>query len=435
MEGKVNVIGAGLAGVEASLQLANRNIKVDLFEMKPHQKTPAHVMDTFAELVCSNSLRSDSLDNAAGLLKAELRLLGSEVIKAADETRIPAGTALAVDRELFSQILTTKVLNNPYIQVHHGEVLAIPKTGITIIATGPLTSPRFHEALEKEFGEFLYFFDAVAPIIAFDSIDMEIAYFKNRYDKGEGMYLNCPLSKEQYDRFHAELVNAQCVPLKEYEMRVFEGCLPIEEMAKRGYKTLAYGPLKPMGLQRLGYPKAYAIVQLRQDNKAASLYNLVGFQTRLTFPEQRRIIRMIPGLGNANIVRYGVMHRNTFVNAPALLRETYQLKNRDNLFLAGQISGVEGYVESIASGLVAGINAARLFRGSDTLAFPEETMIGAQVRYLANADRENFQPMNVNFGLMRPSADIPHKKQNKALISCRSIDNLKRFIEVNLLDQ
>ena len=435
MKASVRVIGAGLAGVEACLQLAKRNVEVDLYEMKPGKMSPAHKLSTFAELVCSNSLRSDSGENAAGLLKMELRLLGSEVMKVADLTRIPSGSALAVDRESFSQALTKAIQSNPLIKIHHEEVTSIPEKGITIIATGPLTSDALSSELEKEFGALMYFYDAVAPIIAFDSIDTNIAYFKNRYDKGDGLYLNCPMSKEQYDLFYEELINAECVPLKEFEMRVFEGCMPIEEMAKRGPKTLTFGPLKPIGLQRPEHPKAYAVVQLRQDNHSGSLYNIVGFQTHLTFSEQKRIIRMIPGLAQAEIIRYGVMHRNTFINAPALLLPTYQLKNREEFFVAGQLSGVEGYVESIASGFVAGINAARLAQGDRPIAFPLETMIGAQANYIANADSAHFQPMNINFGLVPPIINERNKKNNKALVAARSLEKMEKFIEVYQLDQ
>ncbi len=432
---RVIVIGAGLAGVEASLQLAKRNVAVTLYEMKPNTKSPAHKLDTFAELVCSNSFRSDNLENACGLMKAELRLLDSEVIKAADRFRVPAGSALAVDRDRFSEYLTELLEINPLIEILNEEATAIPEAEIAIIATGPLTSPALAEDLRRFTGtESLYFFDAVAPIVDFASIDMQVAYFKNRYDKGDGLYINCPLTKTEYDTFYQELVNAECVQEKDFELKVFEGCMPIEEMARRGYKTLTYGPLKPVGLTKPGADRPYAVVQLRQDNLAGTLYNLVGFQTHLTYAEQRRLIRMIPGLGKANIVRYGVMHRNTFLNGPKLLHPTYQFKKAANLFAAGQLSGVEGYVESIGSGLIAGINAAKLARGMQTITFPQETTLGAQAHYLANADGDNFQPMNVNFGLLPPITTQHHKKERRARFATRSLDSLRQLLEVNHFD-
>ncbi len=431
---KVSVIGAGLAGVEASLQLAKRNVQVSLYEMKKIKRSPAHSLETFAELVCSNSFRSNQIENACGLMKAELRLLGSEVIKAADKYQIPAGSALAVDRDLFSEYLTSQIRRNPLITVYDEEMDHIPD-GITIIATGPLTSEALIEKIIALTGEgSLYFYDAVAPIIDFESIDMDIAYFKNRYDKGEGKYINCPMTKEEYDIFYAELIKAQCAIIKDFELKVFEGCMPFEEMAKRGYQTLLYGPMKPVGLEKTGEKRPFAVVQLRQDNMAGSLYNIVGFQTHLTFKEQKRIISLIPGLKNAQIVRYGVMHKNTFVNAPHVLDATYQMKHHPDKFIAGQLSGVEGYVESIGSGLIAGINAAKLIRGQQPIAFPKDTALGSQADYIANADPKLFQPMNANFGLFPPFELKRSKKDRKSLMTKRSLDSIIRMLEMNDID-
>lgn len=409
---EVNVIGAGLAGSEAAWQLANRGIKVKLYEMRPLKQTPAHHTDKFAELVCSNSLRANALTNAVGVLKEEMRRLNSVIISSADDCSVPAGGALAVDRHEFSALVTERVKNHENVTVYHEEVNEIPE-GPTIIATGPLTAPGLADHLKKFTGEeYLYFYDAAAPIVEADSINMEKVYLKSRYDKGEAAYLNCPMTKEEFDRFYDALISAETVPLREFEKEIyFEGCMPIEVMAKRGKKTLLFGPMKPVGLE---HPETnelpYAVVQLRQDNRSGTLYNIVGFQTHLKWGEQKRIIQMIPGLEHAEIVRYGVMHRNTFINSPKLLKPTYQYKKRDDLFFAGQITGVEGYVESAASGLVAGINAARLVQGKEPFVFPATTAIGSLAHYITTADPKNFQPMNINFGLFEP---LPEKVRNK----------------------
>jgi methylenetetrahydrofolate--tRNA-(uracil-5-)-methyltransferase len=431
---KVNVIGAGLAGVEASLQLAMRQIPVSLYEMKKHKRSPAHQSDLFAELVCSNSLRSDQLENAVGLLKAELRQLGSFVIAVADQTRIPAGGALAVDRELFSNRLTQMVCDHPLIDVYDEEVTQIPE-GITIIATGPLTSGLLADAIQDLTGtESLHFYDAVAPIVDADSLDRSIVYKMNRYQKGDGAYLNCPMTKADYDLFYDELIKAECVKQRDFELQLFDGCLPIEEMARRGYHTLLYGPLKPVGLARPDYPRPYAVVQLRQDDLAGGLYNLVGFQTHLTFPAQKRVIRLIPGLQNATISRYGVMHRNTFVNGPKVLLDTYQIKDHPKWFIAGQLSGVEGYVESIGSGLIAGINAAKLARGKPPVTFPCDTAIGAQAHYIAHASATDFQPQNVNFGFFSGLPGKGSKKDRRLALAHNSLSIIATLQEDSILD-
>lgn len=367
MNQTVNVIGAGLAGSEAAWQLAKRGINVRLYEMRPVKQTPAHHTDKFAELVCSNSLRANSLTNAVGVLKEEMRILDSAIIDAADQCSVPAGGALAVDRHEFAANVTEKVKNHPNVTVLNEEVKGIPE-GPTIIATGPLTSESLSEQLRQLTGEdYLYFYDAAAPIVEKDSLDMNKVYLKSRYDKGEAAYLNCPMTEEEFDRFYDALVSAETVPLKEFEKEIFfEGCMPIEVMAKRGKKTMLFGPMKPVGLEdpKTG-KRPYAVVQLRQDDAAGTLYNIVGFQTHLKWGDQKEVLRLIPGLEQAEIVRYGVMHRNTFINSPSLLNATYQFKKRDDLFFAGQMTGVEGYVESAASGLAAGINAARLVLGKE----------------------------------------------------------------------
>lgn len=431
---KVNVIGAGLAGVEASLQLAMRQIPVSLYEMKKQKKSPAHQSDLFAELVCSNSLRSDQLENAVGLLKAELRQLGSFVMAVADQTRIPAGGALAVDRELFSSKLTQMVRHHPLIDVYDEEVTQIPE-GITIIATGPLTSDLMADAIQSLTGtESLHFYDAVAPIVDADSLDQSIVYKMNRYQKGDGAYLNCPMTKADYDLFYDELIKAECVKQKDFELQLFDGCLPIEEMARRGYHTLLHGPLKPVGLARPDYPRPYAVVQLRQDDLAGELYNLVGFQTHLTFSAQKRVIRLIPGMQKATISRYGVMHRNTFVNGPKVLLDTYQIKDHPQWFIAGQLSGVEGYVESIGSGLIAGINASKLARGIPPVTFPRDTALGAQAHYIAHASSTGFQPQNVNFGFFPELLGKGSKKERRWALSRHSLSVIASLQEDSILD-
>ncbi|MDT2639483.1 FADH(2)-oxidizing methylenetetrahydrofolate--tRNA-(uracil(54)-C(5))-methyltransferase TrmFO [Enterococcus dongliensis] len=410
----VNVIGAGLAGSEAAWQLAEAGVPVNLYEMRPVKSTPAHHTANFAELVCSNSLRGNSLTNAVGVLKEEMRRLNSVVIAAADETAVPAGGALAVDRTDFSALITQKVKNHPMVTVISEEVTKIPE-GITIIATGPLTS----EALATEIAAYngsegFYFYDAAAPIIDESTIDHEKVYLKSRYDKGEAAYLNCPMTEEEFMRFYNALIEAEVAPQKEFEKeKFFEGCMPIEVMAKRGVKTMLFGPMKPVGLEdpKTG-KRPYAVIQLRQDNAAASMYNIVGFQTHLKWGEQKRVFQMIPGLENAEFLRYGVMHRNSFMNSPELLQPTYQSKKRPDLFFAGQMTGVEGYVESAGSGLVAGLNAARLAKGEELIEFPRETAIGSMAYYITHAEGKHFQPMNANFGLF-PS--LPERIRDKKL--------------------
>lgn len=408
----VNVIGAGLAGSEAAWQVAKRGIKVRLYEMRPVKQTPAHHTDKFAELVCSNSLRANALTNAVGVLKEEMRRLDSVIIRSADECAVPAGGALAVDRHEFADKVTDQVKNHPNVTVINEEVTEIPE-GTTIIATGPLTSQALASSLKELTGEdYLYFYDAAAPIIEKDSINMDKVYLKSRYDKGEAAYLNCPMTEEEFDRFYEALISAETVPLKEFEKEIFfEGCMPIEVMANRGKKTMLFGPMKPVGLEdpRTG-KRPFAVVQLRQDDAAGTLYNIVGFQTHLKWGPQKEVIQLIPGLENAEIVRYGVMHRNTFINSPKVLKATYQFRNRNNLFFAGQMTGVEGYVESAASGLVAGINASRFVEGKEPIEFPQETAIGSMAKYITTTNAKNFQPMNANFGLF---SDLPIKIKSK----------------------
>jgi len=429
----VNVVGAGLAGSEAAWQIAQRGVKVRLYEMRPVQKTPAHRSDKFAELVCSNSLRANTLTNAVGILKEEMRRLDSVIIKAADECSVPAGGALAVDREEFAEKVTEYVSQHPLITVVREEITQIPE-GTTIIATGPLTSPALSEQLKELTGEYLYFYDAAAPIIDKDTINMEKVFLASRYDKGEAAYLNCPMNEEEFAVFYEALISAEVVPLKEFEKEIyFEGCMPVEVMAKRGDKTLLFGPLKPVGLidPRTG-KEAHAVVQLRQDNSAGTLYNIVGFQTHLKWGDQKKVIQLIPGLENAEIIRYGVMHRNTFINSPKLLKPTYQFKERDQLFFAGQMTGVEGYVESAASGLVAGINAAKQVLNQELVVFPQETAIGSMSHYITTADPHNFQPMNANFGLFPPlEKRIRNKKEKNEKYAERAlatIQNFSRFV-------
>lgn len=429
---KVKVIGAGLAGSEAAWQIANRGIDVELYEMRPKKMTPAHRTDQFAELVCSNSLRANSLTNAVGVLKEEMRKLNSLIMKCADECQIPAGSALAVDREKFSECVTNHLRQHERIQVINEEVTKIPD-GIVVIATGPLTSDALADELKQLTGEeYLYFYDAAAPIIEKDSIDIEKVFFKSRYNKGEDhAYINCPMTKEQFERFYEALINAETIPLKEFEKEIFfEGCMPVEVLARRGEKTLLFGPLKPVGLEHPETNERYhAVVQLRQDNEAGTLYNIVGFQTNLKWGEQKKVIRLIPGLENAQIVRYGVMHRNTFINSPKLLKPTYQFKERQNLFFAGQMTGVEGYVESAASGLVAGINAARIAKNEPPVEFPDVTVIGSMAHYITTANPKHFQPMNANFGLLRPlEVRIKNKKERNEALAKRALDTIQNFV-------
>ncbi|MCY7779452.1 FADH(2)-oxidizing methylenetetrahydrofolate--tRNA-(uracil(54)-C(5))-methyltransferase TrmFO [Bacillus haynesii] len=430
MNQTVNVIGAGLAGSEAAWQLAKRGINVRLYEMRPVKQTPAHHTDKFAELVCSNSLRANSLTNAVGVLKEEMRVLDSAIIAAADICSVPAGGALAVDRHEFAANVTEKVKNHPNVTVLNEEVTEIPE-GPTIIATGPLTSEALSAKLRELTGEdYLYFYDAAAPIVEKDSLDMDKVYLKSRYDKGEAAYLNCPMTEEEFDRFYDALVSAETVPLKEFEKEIFfEGCMPIEVMAKRGKKTMLFGPMKPVGLEdpKTG-KRPYAVVQLRQDDAAGTLYNIVGFQTHLKWGDQKEVLRLIPGLEQAEIVRYGVMHRNTFINSPSLLKATYQFKKRDDLFFAGQMTGVEGYVESAASGLVAGINAARLIQGKEPVTFSNETAIGSMAHYITETNKKNFQPMNANFGLFKElGVKIKNKQERNEQYASRALETIRNI--------
>jgi len=430
MEPHVTVVGAGLAGSEAAWQIAESGVRVTLYEMRPVRKTPAHHTDKFAELVCSNSLRANGLANAVGVLKEEMRLLNSLIMSAADRNAVPAGGALAVDRDGFSGEITTRLRTHPRIEVRTEEMPEIP-SGVVVVATGPLTSPELSEKIRELTGEdYFYFYDAAAPIVEKDSIDMDKVFLASRYDKGEAAYLNCPMNEDEWNAFYEALTTAEAAPLKEFEKEVyFEGCMPIEVMASRGKQTLLFGPLKPVGLvdPRTG-KQPFAVVQLRQDNSAGTLFNLVGFQTHLKWGEQKRVFSMIPGLENAEFVRYGVMHRNTFINSPKLLRPTYQFRDRDDLFFAGQMTGVEGYVESAASGLIAGINAARFALGADPLVFPEDTALGSMAHYITTADFRHFQPMNANFGLFPPLGEkIRNKKEKNEKIANRALERIQNF--------
>ncbi|MCT4782907.1 MULTISPECIES: FADH(2)-oxidizing methylenetetrahydrofolate--tRNA-(uracil(54)-C(5))-methyltransferase TrmFO [Exiguobacterium] len=435
MSQRVTVIGAGLAGSEAAWQLAKRGIQVDLYEMRPVRQTPAHHTDQFAELVCSNSLRANGLQNAVGVLKEEMRTLDSLILKAADTASVPAGGALAVDRHDFAGFVTDTLKNHPNVTVHNEEIQAIPD-GIVIVATGPLTSPDLSASLKAFTGEdYLYFYDAAAPILDGETIDRDKVYLKSRYDKGEAAYLNCPMTEEEFDVFYDELVKAEVVPLKEFEKEIyFEGCMPFEVLAQRGKKTLLFGPMKPVGLEDPKTNKRpHAVVQLRQDNSAGTLFNLVGFQTHLKWGEQKRIIQLIPGLENAEIVRYGVMHRNTFINSPNLLKPTYQARTRDTLFFAGQMTGVEGYVESAASGLLAGINAAKLIQGEELVVLPRETMLGSMAHYITTTDGKHFQPMNANFGLVPSLEDAPKKMKKQERYekyANRALETIQQYKEI-----
>lgn len=430
MTKRVRVIGAGLAGCEATWQLVSRGISVDLYEMRPLKSSPAHHSADFAELVCSNSLRSDMLTNAVGVLKEELRRLNSLIIKIADETRVPAGSALAVDREIFSQQITQHIKNHPLVTVHAEEVLSLDESIPTIIATGPLTSDALASEIHRIFDQdSLYFYDAAAPIVEKESINFDIAYFKSRYDKGDANdYVNCPMTEVEFNLFYDELIKAQTTKLHEFEKEIFfEGCMPFEEMARRGRQTLLYGPMKPVGLRHNGN-RPYAVVQLRQDNAAASLYNIVGFQTHLTWPEQARILRMIPGLENAQFARFGVMHRNTYLKSPLLLNHFYQAKSNPNWFFAGQMSGVEGYVESCASGCVAGINMAQQLLGKSYIDFPNTCVIGSMAHYISSADANTFQPMNANFGILH-FEDPGKKHDRKERMAAQALGVIQGIIE------
>ena len=432
---KVNIIGAGLAGSEASLQLAKRGFKVNLYEMRPHAQTGAHTTTDCAEFVCSNSLGSYDLTNGSGLLKHEMEILGGELIEIAKECAVPAGNALAIDRHKFSQSVTEKIEQNPKINLIREEITVIPNSP-AIIASGPLTSDKFAQSI-KEFtnSEYLHFFDAIAPIVECDSINFDIAFWASRYDKGEASYINCPMNKEQYEKFYNILINAPRIEQHDFEKgaKFFESCLPIEVLASRGEDTLRFGPMKPVGLiDKRTNEKNYAVVQLRQDNSAKTLYNLVGFQTNLKWGSQKELLQSIPGLENCNIVRYGVMHRNTFINSPKLLHPTLQTRKRQDLFFAGQITGTEGYTESIASGLLAGINMAKFLNNEQLLELPNETMLGALTHYITNPENDNFQPINSNWGIV-PPVELPKKeRKNKKLkgqlMSERAIETLKQAL-------
>ncbi len=437
MSDKVKVIGAGLAGCEAAWQLAKAGIECELYEMKPKKFTPAHKYKGFAELVCSNSLKADRVESAAGMLKEEMRRLGSVTMECAEEARVSAGGALAVDREKFSDAVTKRIRENGYITVIEEEVTEIPD-GRVIIATGPLTSDGLAESIGRICGEYLYFHDAAAPIVTFESIDMDKAFFASRYGRGDADYINCPMDKEEYLRFYNELINAESAPLKEHDkehfgkdnFKVYEGCMPVEVLAKRGEDTLRFGPLKPVGLTdpRTG-KRPYAVVQLRAENTAGSMYNLVGFQTNLKFGEQKRVFSLITGLENAEFMRYGVMHRNTFINSPKLLNEQFNMRERPELYFAGQMTGVEGYIESAASGIFAGLSMARQVRGLEAVSLPATTMLGALSKYISSPYTENFQPMGCNMGILPDIGErIRDKKLKYAKLAERGLAELDEFI-------
>ncbi len=432
---KIIVVGAGLAGCEASWQAANADASVELYEMRPLRRSPAHQTDGFAELVCSNSLRGASLENAVGVLKEEMRRLGSLIMEAADATAVPAGGALAVDRTQFSDYITAHIRSHPNITVHHEEITEIPQTddSIVIIASGPLTDGALSEEIARLLGnDSLYFYDAAAPLVSFASIDMSKAYRASRYGKGEAAYINCPMDEAQYEAFYTALTTAETAQAHDFEKEIFfEGCMPVEVMALRGKDTLLYGPLKPMGLE---HPETgvrpHAVVQLRQDNAEGTIYNIVGFQTRLKWGAQQRVFRMIPGLENAEFLRYGVMHRNSFINAPRHLHPTFRTQTNSALFFAGQMTGVEGYVESTASGLIAGLNAVRCAADREPLVFPQTTCHGALAHYITSCDPNCFQPMNINFGLLPPLEHIPRrtrKPEKKRMLAERALTELENF--------
>lgn len=436
----VNVIGAGLAGCEAAYQIAKRGIKVRLVEMKPNKRTPAHHSDNFAELVCSNSLKANRNDSAAGLLKEEMRTLDSLLMKCADSCSVPAGGALAVDRNIFSQLVTSSIMNNENIQVVNKELTELPKDEVTVIATGPLTSDALSQSVSAQFDNSLSFFDAAAPIITAESIDMNHAFFASRYGKGDGDdYINCPMNKEEYTMFYNELISAHRAPLHDVDVqnpKVYEGCMPVEIMASRGENTLRFGPMKPVGLTdpSTGH-RPWAVLQLRKENSLGTMYNLVGFQTNLKFGEQKRVFGLIPALHNADFVRYGVMHRNTFIDSPKILNPDFSTKINPNLFFAGQITGVEGYMESASSGLLAGINASMRVLNKDTVVLPAETMIGSLCRYITDESVKKFQPMGANFGVLPELKDRPRdKKLRGQMYYERSINELFSYCkDVNIM--
>lgn len=434
----INVIGAGLAGCEAAMQIAKRGVKVRLYEMKPLKKSPAHHTDYFGELVCSNSLKAMRIESAAGLLKEEMRRLDSFLMKCADKCRVPAGGALAVDRDIFAKLVTEGIKSNPDIEVISEEVCEIPDDAITVIASGPLTSEPLSAAIKNIVGDSLSFFDAAAPIVTAESIDMEYAFCASRYERGgEDDYINCPMNEEEYEIFYQALVSAERAPLHDFDVsnpKVYEGCMPVEVMAQRGEGTLRFGPMKPVGLvnPKTGH-RPWAVLQLRKENSAGTMYNLVGFQTNLKFPEQKRVFSLIPALHNADFVRYGVMHRNTFICSPKVLNADYSVKENKKLFFAGQITGVEGYMESACSGIVAGINAYRTLTGKQTLVFPPDTMIGALSGYISDPTVSKFQPMGANFGVLPELENKPRdKKERAARYSSRALLSMDKYIKDNL---
>lgn len=430
----IRVIGAGLAGCEAAWQIANRGLTVELYEMKPNKKTAAHKTDLFAELVCSNSLKAARIGSAAGMLKEEMRMLNSLILSCADNNSVPAGGALAVDRELFAREVTEKIKSHKNITVIEEEITEIPSDGINIIATGPLTSEGLSNAIKEKFGVGLSFFDAAAPIVLFDSIDMDKAFIASRYGKGDSDdYINCPMNKEEYEVFYDALINGERIPLHGVDVqnpKVYEGCMPIEVMAQRGADTMRFGPMKPVGLTdpKTGH-RPWAVLQLRKENSKGTMYNLVGFQTNLKFREQKRIFGLIPALANADFVRYGVMHRNTFINSPKILDNTFAVRDNQNLFFAGQITGVEGYIESTASGCIAGINAAKRALGEEKFVMPIQTMTGALADYISDESVKNFQPMGANIGILTPLDEkIRDKKLKAEIIAKRGLDILKEML-------
>lgn len=430
----INVIGAGLAGCEAAMQIANRGVGVRLYEMKPKKKTPAHKSDLFGELVCSNSLKAMRVDSAAGLLKEEMRRLDSFLMQCADKCAVPAGGALAVDREIFARLVTGGICNHPKITVINEELTKIPEDAVTVIATGPLTSDALAGEIERLFGDSLSFFDAAAPIVTAESVDMEYAFCASRYERGgEDDYINCPMNKEEYERFYNELVHAQRAPLHDFDVnnpKVYEGCMPVEVLAQRGEGTLRFGPMKPVGLinPKTGH-RPWAVLQLRKENTAGSMYNLVGFQTNLKFPEQKRVFSLIPALHNAEFIRYGVMHRNTFLCSPKILNADFSVKENKNLFFAGQITGVEGYMESAASGIMAGINAVNVMSGNSTAVLPQTTMIGALSRYISDPSVKKFQPMGANFGVLPELQNRPRdKKERGKAYAERALKDLEGYL-------
>lgn len=432
---QINVIGAGLAGCEAAYKIANNGYKVNLYDMKPSKFSPAHKNKNFAELVCSNSLKAKRIESAAGLLKEEMRLLNSLLIECALKCEVPAGGALAVDREKFSELVTKKIRDNKNINVIELEVEDIPKDDLNIIATGPLTADKLAEKIKILCKKSLSFYDAAAPIVTFESIDMENAFFASRYDKGEDQsYINCPMNKAEYENFYEALISAQRAPLHHFEdsnVKVYEGCMPVEVMAKRGLDTLRFGPLKPVGLRdpKTGH-RPWAVVQLRKENIKGSLYNMVGFQTNLKFFEQKRVFGMIPALKNADFIRYGVMHRNTFIDSPRVLNSDFSLSEYPNIFFAGQITGVEGYMESAASGIMAGINVVKKLRGKESLTLPKETMIGSLCNYISDKWVKDFQPMGANFGILPPiEPHIKDKKERYSAFAKRSIELVSNTIK------